>query len=247
MKDIYAGWFLNGSGSPVQKNVRITIKNGRIVSISKNSTKDQDKLKTSESEILDLTDCTILPALIDNHVHLLMSGTMDQTARERQLEMRHPAAGEKISAHLNDHLSNGVLAVRDGGDKTGHLLEYKNNQFQAQNLPVQIKVAGRAWHKPGRYGKLIGRELKSPNTLKKVIQQETEKIDHIKIVNSGLNSLTEYGKETLPQFDVSDLKGAVSAANQRNLRIMVHANDKIPVQFAIDAGCHSIEHGFFYG
>jgi imidazolonepropionase-like amidohydrolase len=247
LKDIYAGWFLDGSGRPVQKNVRMTVKNGRIESISKYSTKDNDKLQTLENEILDLTDCTILPALIDSHVHLLMSGTMDQTERERQLEMRRGAEEKIISRHINEHLSIGTLAVRDGGDKTGLLLEYKNNQFQTQNLPVQIKVAGRAWHKPGRYGKLIGRALESQNTLEKVIQQENDKIDHIKIVNSGLNSLTEYGKETLLQFDVSELKAAVSAANQRNLKIMVHANGQIPVQIAIDAGCHSIEHGFFMG
>ena len=72
-------------------------------------------------------------------------------------------------------------------------------------------------------------------------------IDHIKIVNSGLNSLNEFGRETPPQFEPKELQQAVRAAQSKQLRVMVHANGKLPVRFALEAGCHSIEHGFFMG
>ncbi|NNL76855.1 MAG: amidohydrolase family protein [Desulfobacterales bacterium] len=247
MKDIYAGWFFDGSGKSAQKNVRLTVKNSRIESIRKYPAKDTENPNPFRTDIVDLTDCTILPTLVDSHVHLLMSGTMDQTARVRQQAARLQAADAIISDHIHQHLAGGILAVRDGGDKSGRVLKYNTNQFQMLDIPLQIKVAGCAWHRPGRYGKLIGRALESPNTLEKAIKNESGKIDHIKIVNSGLNSLTEFGKETLPQFDVTELKAAVSAADRRKLKTMVHANGQIPVQFAVAAGCHSIEHGFFMG
>jgi imidazolonepropionase-like amidohydrolase len=72
-------------------------------------------------------------------------------------------------------------------------------------------------------------------------------VDHVKIVNSGLNSLLDFGKETSPQFPLGDLKKAVLCAHKKGLKVMVHANGRNPVRDAIDAGCDSIEHGFFMG
>jgi imidazolonepropionase-like amidohydrolase len=71
--------------------------------------------------------------------------------------------------------------------------------------------------------------------------------DHVKIVQSGLNSLKDFGKQTPPQFSSDELSRAVHAANQLNLPVMVHTNGEIPTRIAIEAGCHSIEHGFFMG
>ena len=69
----------------------------------------------------------------------------------------------------------------------------------------------------------------------------------MKIVNSGLNSLKTFGRETLPQFSAADMQGAVVAADTLGLPVMVHANGRRPVAEAVAAGCTSIEHGFFMG
>jgi imidazolonepropionase-like amidohydrolase len=62
-----------------------------------------------------------------------------------------------------------------------------------------------------------------------------------------LNSLVDFGKETSPQFSQEDLRKAVLCAHHRGLKVMVHANGRNPVSDAIEAGCDSIEHGFFMG
>jgi len=62
-----------------------------------------------------------------------------------------------------------------------------------------------------------------------------------------LNSLIKFGKMTLPQFNADQLRAAVRTAGDLGLRVMVHANGELPVKLAIEAGCHSIEHGFFMG
>jgi imidazolonepropionase-like amidohydrolase len=72
-------------------------------------------------------------------------------------------------------------------------------------------------------------------------------VDHVKIVNSGLNSLLDFGKETSPQFPLGDLKKAVLCAHKKGLKVMVHANGRNPVRDAIESACDSIEHGFFMG
>jgi imidazolonepropionase-like amidohydrolase len=69
----------------------------------------------------------------------------------------------------------------------------------------------------------------------------------VKIVNSGLNSLKVFGKETAAQFRSEDLRAATKAARELGLGSMIHVNGRSPVHDAVAAGCQSIEHGFFMG
>ena len=245
---INAGWLIDGSAKPVRRKVQLRIVKGSIESIRENQSIHSGQTPdNSDGQTLDLNNATILPALVDSHVHLTMSGTMDQDERVRQLDMGFDLAEDVIRKHLDQQLAAGVLAVRDGGDKAAHVLRYKRKHLRSHPMPVQVKSAGRAWRKPGRYGQLIGRALNPATSLCQAIEDEKDPVDHIKIVNSGLNSLVEFGRQTIPQFDGDELRAAVSAADQRRLKIMVHANGQIPVQTAVAAGCHSIEHGFFMG
>ena len=160
LKIINIGWLIDGSGDPIRKNVQLRVVGGHIDAVVKNSPRKSDRKPDKlKAETLNLVDATILPALVDSHVHLSMSGTMDQTQRLRQLDTGFGPAEDVIRKHLEQHLAAGVLAVRDGGDKRAHVLRYKRKHAPLQAMPVQIKSAGRAWHKSGRYGKLIGRAL----------------------------------------------------------------------------------------
>ncbi|MDP3282829.1 MAG: amidohydrolase family protein [Desulfobacterales bacterium] len=242
MKFLDAGWFIDGTGGPVRKNIRLRIENGKICSIS-----DSESVDSRKDRVIDFGSGTILPCLVDSHVHLCMSGTDDPVAREKQLRADFDDIKDLISEHIRRHLSYGVLAVRDGGDSYAHVLRYRNEYPDIKKALIGIRVAGRAWHRAGRYGGLIGRPLQENHFLAEEIQIDPEEKDHIKIVNSGLNSLREFGKETLPQFSAEDLSDVVKIARKCGRRVMVHANGKKPVAAAIVARCNSIEHGFFMG
>jgi len=237
-----AGWLIDGTGGPVRKNIRLRIEHGKIRSIS-----DSESGDSRIDRVIDFGSGTILPCLIDSHVHLCMSGTDDPVAREKQLSAGFDDIKDLISEHIKRHLSYGVLAVRDGGDRYAHALRYRNEHININKIPIGIRVAGRAWHRAGRYGGLIGRPPQENHSLAEAIQTDPEEKDHIKIVNSGLNSLKEFGKETLPQFGVEELSNAVMVAGKCGRRVMVHANGIKPVEVALAAGCDSIEHGFFMG
>ncbi|MCP4353497.1 MAG: amidohydrolase family protein [Desulfobacterales bacterium] len=244
MNSILAGWMIDGTGGPVQNHMLLQIKNGYIHHIRK---AEQEDLKIPG--ISDLSHCTILPGLIDSHVHLFMSGTNDLCIRKHQLDAEFNDVKDVISHHISQLLLFGIFAVRDGGDKNAHALRYKKNCLDITTTPILLNVAGKAWHKPNRYGRLIGKTTSGSDTLSQAIEKDKEKadIDHIKIVNSGINSLTQFGKETLPQFDLEEMTAAVKAADRLGLKTMVHANGKIPVRISADSGCHSVEHGFFMG
>lgn len=243
---IKAGWMIDGSGAPVESKILLTVENGIIT--------DVDRFKESDSLnaalVTDLSCCTIMPPLIDCHVHLAMSASTDPQIRKQQLRAtRYDDCKNRIADHLHSLFSYGVLGVRDGGDHYGHVLRFKNETETEGNgkEPVSIKTAGRAWHQKGRYGAFIGSHLAEGKTLETAVAQESELVDHVKLINSGLNSFTEFAKETAAQFSCEEIKSVVKLMEQKGKKVMVHANGRIPVRLALEAGCHSIEHGFFMG
>lgn len=239
---ILVGWLIDGSGSPVQSKVLLEIDNGRILSID--PFPGADRLP---NQITDLSHCTILPPLVDVHMHLFMSGTTCMKTREKQLVASYEELAPVIRQHIHYLYSHGVLAARDGGDFGGYAARYKAEEEMPDGF--QLKVSGRAWRQQKRYGQLIGRapELDEGLVDAYLKNSENETIDHIKLVNSGLNSLKIFGKQTKPQFSADEIRPLVDEANRVGKKIMVHANGVEPVRIALEAGCHSIEHGFFMG
>ncbi|QTA82201.1 Amidohydrolase, family 1 [Desulfonema limicola] len=236
---ILAGWLIDGSGGPIQEKMLIYTADRLIQKIIK-----LESMNQLSENFKDYSGFTIIPGLIDAHVHLFMSGTKDQKIRQCQLNAGYEEIKPVISGHLKQFQDYGIIAVRDGGDYGGYTAQYIN-KFSEQ-LPVYVKAAGKAWRKPDRYGRLIGRPPDRDQSLDSAILNQRG-CDHVKIVNSGLNSLYEFGKQTKPQFQLEELKAGVKAAHEKKLKVMVHCNGKIPVEIAVKAGCDSIEHGFFMG
>jgi imidazolonepropionase-like amidohydrolase len=224
------------------RDVLLEMEHGRISSI-----RDAGDDQPGSRLIADFAGCTLLPGLVDCHCHLFMSGSADPRVRETQLRADFQCLREVIAGHIRQQLVHGVVAVRDGGDYGGYALRYKQQVLPNERTPLRLMVAGKAWRAPRRYGRLIGRSPERGLSLAQSILQETEGIDHVKIVNSGLNSLLTYAKETAPQFAAGELKEAVKVAGRLGLKTMIHANGRRPVRAAIEAGCQSIEHGFFMG
>jgi hypothetical protein len=176
-----------------------------------------------------------------------MSGSIDPEYREKQLGVSYEELIPIIAEHLRHQFSHGVLGLRDGGDRGGHVLRYLREHHDPAALPTRVISPGRAYHRCGRYGSLIGACLERDESLLETFLRLAQPTKLVKVVNSGLNSLTRFAVETDPQFSVEQLSLLVAEARSRGARVMVHANGKIPVRSAIEAGCDSIEHGFFMG
>jgi imidazolonepropionase-like amidohydrolase len=253
-RQIIAGWLIDGSGQPARRNMRLEILDGRFAAVHPLGN-DGASAGAAASGDLDFADCTLMPALVDSHVHLFMSGTPDPAVRRQQLAAAYDDMRPVIARHLGQHLAAGVLAVRDGGDRQGHARRFRDEAPAGGLQAMRLRVAGVAWHAHGRYGRLIARPPASGGSLGASLaaaldldrQGGARQPDHVKIVNSGLNSLVCFGSQTRPQFSLAELREAVRVAHRRGLTVMVHANGAVPVGLALAAGCDSIEHGFFMG
>ena len=242
-KTIRAGWLIDGTGKEAVKDCLIGIAGEKFINVGAVNPDNE-----VPPEYTDFSDCTIITGIVDSHTHLTMSGSLDPAIRDIQITDEYDSAVKRVKKHVRGYLKYGVVAIRDGGDFHAHVLRYKNEIRSPMESLLTIHAAGNGYHIKGRYGQLLGTYLEPGRDLARAIIEDYKPgIDHIKIVNSGMNSLREFGRETSPQFTKDELKRAVKAAESIGLKVMVHANGKIPVQLAIEAGCQTIEHGFFMG
>lgn len=236
LRHVLAGWVIDGNGGAICKDVLISFCKGRISSLT------PGYREALPQKTMDFRDCTMLPGLMDAHVHLNMSASSDPDERRAQLSHNYLQARKLIQKHLDQHLIHGIVAVRDGGDAHGHVQRFCRQHGDRRHLPM-VQTAGRGWHADGRYGALVGRSV-APEALAREVAADTSPGDHLKVVNSGLVSLTEFGRCGPAQFAPQQLQQAVRAAAKP---VMVHANFPSPVAGALQAHCDSIEHGYFMG
>ena len=64
---VCAGWLIDGGGGPVRQNVRITVNDGIIAGLRDAPAEPEG---SAPQAIPDFSDCTVIPGLVDSHVHL---------------------------------------------------------------------------------------------------------------------------------------------------------------------------------
>lgn len=233
---VRAGTLLDGSGGPALKNAVFSVE-GRFFGPA-------GEPPGEAGEAWDLSACTVLPGLVDCHAHLLWSGTPDPRVRSGQVFPEKEWGFAAILKNCESLVRAGVAAVRDGGDPLAMVLSFLEENGAPPGLVV--RSPGQALHAPGRYGKIIGIPMSGDRLAWEIFQNGRNR-HHVKLVQSGLNSLDSFGRQTAPQYRMTDMRAAVQAAMGRKLPVMVHANGELPVAISVEAGAQSIEHGFFMG
>jgi imidazolonepropionase-like amidohydrolase len=241
---LFAGWLFDGNGGPPRKRILFEIVDGKISAIRDNC---RDDTLPCADQLTDLSCCTILPPFIDAHVHLALSGATDSAIRKQQLQVEFNKSCQTIRQNIHDLFTHGILAVRDCGDNGGHALRYKKENLDSAYEPVLIQAAGSGWYIRGRYGRILGCSPTQGESLIDAVATRQQDADFIKIFHSGPNNLQNFARPTNPQFSLEELRATTQLAEKYGRKIAVHANGQLPVQQALEAGCHSIEHGYFMG
>ncbi|AGK99871.1 amidohydrolase family protein [Desulfoscipio gibsoniae] len=235
-----------GSESPVKKYADryIYLENGRIASITgAGDASYQFTQPTRPTISLDLGGLTVLPPLVDCHVHMALDGLDFSAARQRWDQPDELYT--QVGAQLWDTLCHGILAVRDGGDLSGIGLRYRE-LVANDSLPGPIiRASGYALRKPQKYGSFLGRGIPT-EMLDSTLDDLTRlKVDQIKVLVSGVVSFQEYARVGPLQYTADELKALVEGAHSRGLGVMAHASSDEAVAMAVQAGVDTIEHGYF--
>ena len=112
---IHAGTFIDGTGAEPKKNQAVCIEDGCVVKI-------EDFHGKNDEEWVDLSDKTVMPGMINCHVHSLSAVGISDEEEESLTTMEKAWWGMK---NARDYIDSGVTFVRSLGSEKYYDLEIK--------------------------------------------------------------------------------------------------------------------------
>lgn len=207
----------------------------------------------ADAEVIDLGDTTLLPGLIDAHIHLFLHpGAEDLQTVEESVPQRTIIA---LSA-ARDDLMAGFTAERDmGTEGAGSADSAVRDAINEGMYPgPRLRVSGNAidilgghedaiQYNPAQHVLSNATYANDAEQIVEVIRQQfKEGADFIKMYQTGPDSLKD-GKWSTPyQYTEAQLSAAVQEASRVGKRVAVHATGEPGALYAAQAGVESIDH-----
>jgi imidazolonepropionase-like amidohydrolase len=229
----------DGTGRPAQPRMSVEVSDGRIRWIGSASEWQGNR---TNFRIIDGRARTLIPGLMDCHVHYSSPGGPDWIARFTD---PLPEVSVRAVELAEASLRSGVTTARDVGAPHGVSIRLARKAQAGEIRAPRIHAAGTWIAHRGTYVS-FARQFSDVGELREAIRKEIEDgADLIKVALSGWNEgARPQGASEVP-FDDKFLGVAVDEAHRANFKIACHANDPASCHIAAHAGVDSLEHGMF--
>lgn len=226
---------IDGKGS-ARERMTVLIQGARIAAVGP----DREMSVPRGSEAPDIRGMTVLPGLIDCHVHLCLGAEADVV---RTIEREAPALTTlKASRFARQTLEAGFTTVRDVGCRDHSIFALKQAITDGVLPGPRILAAGLAICMTGGHARFIGRQADGPvEVMRAVREQLAAGADVIKFIASG-GVLTPGTSPECAQMTPEELEAGMAEARRAGRRVAAHAHGADGMKNAIKAGAHSIEH-----
>lgn len=246
---IHCGLLIDSKGNEAQRQMTIVVEGNKIISVAKGFAPI-----ASGDSLIDLSTKTVMPGLIDMHVHLEWETNKDEALQRFTLNDADVAF--RSAEHARKTLMAGFTTVRDlGGTGVNNSLRNAINQGYA--VGPRIFSAGKSIATTGGHADptngyrkdLMGDPgpkegvINSPEDARKAVRQRyKDGADLIKITaTGGVLSLAKDGSG--PQFTDAELKAIAETAKDYGMHTAAHAHGPEGMKRAVLAGITTIEHG----
>ena len=234
-----------GNGSVIADGA-VLIRNGKIEQVFGNAPSDT---RSYNADVVDAAGKTLMPGLIDMHVHIGSPGGIYQD----QKKYVDPNAGLR---ELAAYLYSGVTAVRSTGDFLQQSLTLRSDISSSRYDGAELFVSGPLFTAAGGHPEEIIKnfpEMMRAEAMQQFVREpKTEaearsQVDELK--KDGVNSIKavlESGNEVWGNFhrlDYGLYKAIVDQARKDGLPVITHTGSVADMNAAIEAGTETIEHG----
>jgi imidazolonepropionase-like amidohydrolase len=219
----------------------VLVDDGRIVGIEPASAPAPDGC-----EVVHLPGTTLLPGLIDTHVHLC--GDSGPRALDQVPELSAGELARVITTAERQHLRAGVTTMRDLGDHRWAVLDRIASDGSgsadpsADDVRPRVVGSGPPITSPGGHCWSMGGEASGEEDLRRAVRERAERgAAVVKIMASG--GVMTPGTDMLSgQFTLAQLRAVVEEAHRLGLPVTAHAHALPAVEASAAAGVDGIEH-----
>ncbi len=244
---LHAARLLDVAGGRVVSPGEVLVEGERIVAVG--SSVDHP----SGAQVIDLGDTTLMPGLIDAHVHLFLHpGAEDLQTVEESVPQRTILATLAAKADL----MGGFTAERDmGTEGAGSADTAVRNAINQGLIPgPRLRISGNAvdilgghedanHFNPAQHVLSNATRANNPQEIVEAIREQfKEGSDFVKMYETGQDSLHDGVFSTPYQYTEAELKAGVDEAARVGKKVGVHATGEPGTLYAAEAGVASIDH-----
>jgi len=219
----------------LRPGLSIRVEQGRIATVG------QD-VPTSGARLIDGKGRTLLPGLIDCHVHLVLAAGPGEPVNP----LETPAScALRAAANARRTLAAGFTTVRDLGAPHAVTCDLARSIAAGESEGPRLIAAGRNITMTGGHGWMIGREADGPDDVRKAVREQLKAgARAIKFMASG-GVMTPGVDPRSPQLGPDELAAGIEEAHKAGVRTAAHAQSAQGIRNAVLAGIDSVEHGIY--
>src|SRR5437879_5178896 len=227
---------IDGTGAEPVRDRAVVIERGRIGAVLRGR-------REGDATELALDGLTLLPGLINCHVHFCLGGEADPA----RVLFEDPVATRTIKAVLRTKqtIEAGGATVRDLGGVDGIGLRMRDAVSAGLIPGPRVLAAARGICMTGGHGWRFGREADGPDDVRKAVREQLKAgADVIKLIATG-GVMTPGVEPGSSQLTLEEMRAAIDEARKAGRRTAAHAQGSTGIADAIEAGITTIEHGIY--
>lgn len=233
---IHARWIIDGVADSVLQDHALVVQGSSIGGVVPRGDAPPD------APSINLGDATVLPGLIDCHVHLPFDGSRKPSVAG----LSAPQITLRAYKHAQIVLRSGVTTVRDVGCPQEVSVALRDAIDSGDVEGPRIVASGRAICITGGHGSGEGVEADGPAEMRKAVRGQLKAgADWIKLMGTGGISRPPGSKETPESVQIlpDELVEAATVSHGLGHRLASHAEGAQGIRVALEASIDTIEHG----